>query len=137
MTSEYADEQRERLLLVVFFLQRLVILSIKNLSCQDQIEIPESFEQWIDFEFPAELIEKIQSHEDRDFICKAAFQKQELTYWYLIKTLDLLDLQFYLHLQCLPLLKFLLLYTKHVMQSEGVYEYILMRYIRLARNLDV
>lgn len=53
--------------------------------------MPEKPEDWTQFEIPAELFKRAETHEDKVMIGKWTFMKPELTYYHLIKLTEILD----------------------------------------------
>jgi len=53
--------------------------------------MPTNLEEWINFNFSKEFLEKVKSHEDNDFMGKFMFEKAEMTLHYLEKVIAIFE----------------------------------------------
>jgi hypothetical protein len=76
--------------------------------------LPEKAEDWVKFDLPAPLVEKLQGHEDKIMVAKWTFLKPELTFLHLKKVAELLE-SHYFSVQLLPVLAMVELFAKEVL----------------------
>lgn len=68
------------------------IMDNKNKSDQkEQYQMPATFQNWVDFEFPKEYLDKLRTIEHADMICPYVFEKAELTFFYMEYILDVFE----------------------------------------------
>ena len=68
------------------------LMDNKNASDQkERYAMPSSFQEWVEFQFPKEYLDKIRTIEHADMISSYVFEKAELTFYYLEQVLDVFE----------------------------------------------
>lgn len=145
--AESAEEQIQNSFDALFFIKKILEKTLLNLAdliqtseklanksddpkgvnSESSIEfsLPTTIEEWINYSFPKELIERIQNNSESNIFCKYAFEYPELTYHYLetiIGNFEALGLD----VQNVMLLKFGCLFAEKLLSHE---------YMTIAANL--
>jgi hypothetical protein len=97
--------------------------------------LPESLEGWLNYEFPPFFLKKIGEVEDNTFFSKKAFEKPQQFYFYLKYMIDKCMKEYYLHTQCIPLLKFSILFAEYIMNSQEMRSIYVLKLKRLLHNI--
>ncbi|KRX09755.1 hypothetical protein PPERSA_02627 [Pseudocohnilembus persalinus] len=79
--------------------------------------MPQSLEEWINFQFSKDFLEKVQQQEDYNFMCKFLFEKTEITYKYVDQLIDMFE-RAGLHAHCIPLYVFMRFFAKEIMGNQ-------------------
>ncbi len=107
----------------------------KELNVPQVFSVPEIYENWISFDFPPIFKEKIPKIQEKTFFCKAAFNKPFQTFYYLKYILDRFMNEFYFHTECIPLLKFMILFSEYILDSDELKITYILKLKRLYLNI--
>lgn len=88
-----------------------------EMQIPSEFQLPSKPEDWISFEVPQEYFSRSAEHEDKIMIAKYTYVKPELTFLHLQKIAKLLD-EHYFHIQLLPVLKLLELFSGEVFNDK-------------------
>ena len=64
--------------------------------------LPKTLDEWVEFEYPKELIDIISTHEESNLICKFAYEYPELSYYHMEQVFSTLE-KYGMHIHCLPI----------------------------------
>jgi len=98
--------------------------------------LPEKPEDWVNFEVPGEYYTRSTEHEDKIMVAKYTFVKPELTFLHLKKVATLLE-EHYFHIQMLPVLKMLELFSREVLGDPVMEQTHVLARSRLLYNLGL
>ena len=98
--------------------------------------LPEKPEDWAGFEVPGAYYTRSGEHEDKIMVAKYTFVKPELTFLHLSKVAALLEAH-YFHIQMLPVLKMLELFSKEVLRDPIMEQTHVLARSRLLYNLGL
>ena len=96
--------------------------------------LPDALEGWLNYDFPPFFIKKIQEFEDNTFFSKKAFEKPQKFYFYLKYMIEKFMNEFYFHIQCIPLLKFAILFAEFILNSQDLKNTYILKLKRLLHN---
>ena len=82
------------------------------------------------------FLEHARKHEDKTMVAKWAFTKPALTYEHLSHVVEICE-NHYLHVQLVPLLRFVSLYSGVVLEEPKLQQLAELRYARLLYNLGL
>ena len=64
----------------------------KNTQNQTQkYDLPTRFEEWVNYQKPKEFVEKIRTVEDVNIMGKFAFEKAEMTFYYVDQVISIFE----------------------------------------------
>mmetsp|Transcript_632 Transcript_632/g.1142 ORF Transcript_632/g.1142 Transcript_632/m.1142 type:complete len:1749 (+) Transcript_632:55-5301(+) len=93
-----------------YFMKRMMKLSFGE-AC------PETTQEWLGFSTSQDQLNTLKNCDERTLISYIAFEKPKTTHSLALKLLDWFDTDFSLHIQCVPLLEFLYIFSEVVLQS--------------------
>ena len=99
-------------------------------------KLPEKPEEWVSFEVPGDYYARSAEHEDKIMVAKYTFVKPELTFLHLKKVATLLE-EHYFHIQMLPVLKMLELFSREVLTDPIMEKTYMLARSRLLYNLGL
>jgi hypothetical protein len=156
LVSENAESQIQYNLDAKFFMMKILEMTYTSLNNLKEIQemvakeedkknqtqqpekknlvLPITQAEWITFEFPQELISRIQTNYESNMFCKFVFEFPELTLYYLEQVLTDLEL-FGLHVHCVPIFKFCLLLADKVIQNKYLVLGLQLRFARCISSL--
>ena len=80
-------------------------------------EMPTYTEDWVNFSFPKDLIDKIDDNEDSTVICKFAFEYPELSYYYMDRVVTILE-KYGMHIHCVPIYWLMRLFANSILSNQ-------------------
>ena len=107
----------------------------KELNFSQVYTLPDSLENWISYDFPPIFKEKIPKIQEKTFFCKTAFNKPFQTFCYLRYILDKFMNELYFHTECIPLLKFMILFSEYILESNDLKLTYILKLKRLYSNI--
>lgn len=110
-----ANRRKQYSLIAFSYVLRILELTLGSFAREKQ--------EWLEFKIPEEVMVELEKYEERDRICKFAFDKIEVSHMMLRTLAEWLDEVFMQQWECLLLLEYLKSFAKLVLKSPA-YEWI-------------
>jgi hypothetical protein len=120
----------------------------KDLNIPQVYTLPESLDNWINFNFPEMFMKKLSEENNPNpnnsqtsllpkgtFISKKSFDKPYQVFFYLNYIIDKFQNEYYFHTQCIPLIKFSAIFSEFILENSELKYMNVLKLKRLYHNI--